>query len=199
MLNREMHLLDLSYNNLTTEDFISLSEYLKCNPNLNGINLCGNIIEMSSCVEMGVALAKASRIKVMNFSNVNIIPEAFPVLFQNVYVEELLLDDNPLGEIGCLMLAKALSSSKTVKKLSVKNIKVSEIGLIHLLGYIKVNDALKEIHLEMNAISYKGLNKAVEISNGTYCKVYFTQTLVGDGDREFFRTYGDLGNVILVD
>ena len=199
MMKREVHELDLSYNNLTTEDFVTLSEYLKSNPDLNGINLSGNIIEMSSCVEVGVALAKASKIKVMNFSNVNMVPEAFPVLFQNVYVEELLLDDNPLGEIGCLMLAKSLATTKTVKKLSVKNIKVSEIGLIHLLGYIKINEGLKEIHLEMNPISNKGLNKAVELSNGTYCKIYFTQTLVGDGDQEFFRLYGDLGNVILVD
>ena len=151
---------------------------------------------MPSCVELGVALSKSTRIKVLNLSNIHLLPEACPVLFHNFCVEELLLDDNPLGEVGCLMLSKALMSSKTVKKLSLKNIEVSDIGLVHLLGYICLNKSLKEIHLEMNRISDNGLNKAIVLSNGTECKIYFSQEYLVDKDN--LNNYIDFGNVIFV-
>lgn len=194
--NRVIDVLDLSYNKLSHNDFLAISEYVKSNPNLNTINLSGNSIEMNSCVELGVALSKSTKIKTLNLSNINLIPEACPVLFQNFYVEELLLNDNPLGEVGCLMLSKALMTSKTVKKLSLKNIEVSDIGLVHLLGYICLNKSLKEIHLEMNRISDNGLNKAIVLSSGTECKIYFSQEYVVDKDN--LHNYVDFGNVIFV-
>ena len=139
------------------------------------LNLSGNKMEMQSAVELGAALNNVNNIKTLNLSNMSIAPEAIPNLLKSLCVEEIILDDNPIGEIGIIMFSKALIKNKTLKKLSLKNTDLSSIGLQHLLISIQGNTTITEIHIENNAIDENGLNTAFTLTKGKKFKIYMSK------------------------
>ena len=173
--NHRVNCLDLSNNNFSTNDFEELSSFLAKNPLLMSLNLSGNKMEMQSAVELGAALNNVNNIKTLNLSNMSIAPEAIPNLLKSLCVEEIILDDNPIGEIGIIMFSKALIKNKTLKKLSLKNTDLSSIGLQHLLISIQGNTTITEIHIENNAIDENGLNTAFTLTKGKKFKIYMSK------------------------
>ena len=52
--------------------------------------------------------------------NMGIISEFIPYLFKSFNLEEIILDDNNLEEVGLIMLIKGLEGDKILKKLVPK-------------------------------------------------------------------------------
>ena len=194
--NHKISVLDLSYNKLVNEDFIEIAQYMTKNPTMASLNLSGNKMELPDAVELGVVLPNVKSIKTLNLSNMNIISDTSPVLFKAFHVEEILVDDNPLEEIGMIMFCKALSTSETVKKVSMKNTNLSMIGLTHLFNSIKNNKVISDIHMENNVIDENGLMIAATFTKGKKIKVYMTKSCVNSEKLFDPATLGE--NVILV-
>ena len=166
------------------------------NPKMVSMNLSGNKMELADAVELGVVLPKVKSIRTLNLSNMNIISDTSPVLFKALDVEEIIVDDNPLEEIGMIMFSKALSASQRVKKISLKNTNLSTIGLTHLFNSLKNNKGISEIHIENNSIDESGFMIAATFTKGKSIKVYMTKSYV-NCDKIFDQeTFGE--NVILV-
>lgn len=173
--SHKVNCLDLSNNNFSNNDFEELSSFLMKNPPLMTLNLSGNKMEMQSAVELGAALNNVHNIKTLNLSNMSIASEAIPNLLKSLCVEEIILDDNPIGEIGLIMLSKALIKNKTVKKISLKNADLSSIGLQHLLISLQGNTTITEIHIENNAIDENGLTTALTLTKGKKFKIFMSK------------------------
>ena len=192
----EISILDLSNNKLVNEDFIEIAQFMTKNPKMVSMNLSGNKMELADAVELGVVLPNVKSIRTLNLSNMNIISDTSPVLFKALDVEEIIVDDNPLEEIGIIMFSKALSASQRVKKISLKNTNLSTIGLTHLFNSLKNNKGISEIHIENNSIDESGFMIAATFTKGKSIKVYMTKSYV-NCDKIFDQeTFGE--NVILV-
>lgn len=168
--------LDLSYNSFQNEDFEEIGKFLKTNPKIQLLNLSGNKMEMQGCIELGVALNNAKQITQLNLSNNNINSDNSPQLFQTMHMEELILDENPLGVIGLMMLSKVITSNATIKKLSLKKTNFDGMGVNIIISWLKKNQTLKEIHLEENSIDENGIKSFSMLSQcATECKVFLSK------------------------
>lgn len=156
-MNTTLEILDLSNNRLREEDFGSIANFLEKNPPIKSISLTENILNMASSILLGSSLHKTTNLKRLELCNMNISPDLTPILFKECNFEELILDDNPLDEIGHIMLAKALKSNTTIKIISLKNTKISSLGLTHMLNCLKELKTIEELHLENNALDDNGI------------------------------------------
>lgn len=167
--------LDLSFNLFQERDFKILSEFLLKNPKIQSLSLNGNFLDMACCISLGMSLDKVTHLKILNMSNMNITSDFTPVLFSKFFIEELILDDNPLDEVGHIMLAKALNSNNSLKKLSLKNTKVSSLGLTHILNRIKLNKMIEELHLENNDLDDNSLIILSAFAKDKSCNIYINK------------------------
>lgn len=156
-MNITLEELDLSNNRLREEDFGSISNFLAKNPPIKRLALTENILNMASSVLLGSSLDKTTNLKRLELCNMNISADLTPILFKKCNFEELILDDNPLDEIGHIMLAKALNSNNSIRIISLKNTKISAFGLTHMLNCIKQLKSIEELHLENNVLDYNGI------------------------------------------
>jgi Ran GTPase-activating protein (RanGAP) involved in mRNA processing and transport len=196
-VNRNITNLDLSNNNFGLEDFNNLTEYLKTNPILNSLDISGNKLSLKSSINLGATLCSMKNIKSLNMSNMGIISEFIPNLFRSFNLEEIILDDNNLEEVGLIMLIKGLEGDKNLKKISLKNTQLSSIGLTSLLKMLdKVKD-FRELHLENNTIDDMSIGIMKNMLKTKKFKIFVSKNLI---NQELFRddALGKESNIIMV-
>lgn len=194
--NSTIDSIDLSYNSFKEGDFATLSSFLINNPKIITLSLSGNFIDMQSCFTLGASFEKATNLKVLNMSNMSIYSDFAPLLFKNLQIEELILDENPLDEIGHIMLAKALHSNVSVKKISLKNTRISAIGLTHVLNCINLNKKMEEVHLELNELDDNALKITSSFAKDKTCLIFISKNnVITQIHSALFET---LTNVVLV-
>jgi Ran GTPase-activating protein (RanGAP) involved in mRNA processing and transport len=195
--NKNIINLDLSNNNFNLDDFNTLIEYIKTNPNLNSLDISGNKLELKSTINLGAILSGTKNIKSLNMSNMGIISEYIPNLFKSFNLDEIILDDNDLEEVGLIMLIKGLEGNKNLKKISLKNTQLSFIGLTSLLKMLdKVKD-FKELHLENNTIDDSCVNIMKTTLKTKQFKIFVSKSMI---NQELFKedTPEKESNIILV-
>ena len=130
-------------------------------------------------------------------SNMGIISEYIPNLFKSFNLDEIILDDNDLEEVGLIMLIKGLEGNKNLKKISLKNTQLSFIGLTSLLKMLdKVKD-FKELHLENNTIDDSCVNIMKTTLKTKQFKIFVSKSMI---NQELFKedTPEKESNIILV-
>ena len=130
-------------------------------------------------------------------SNMGIISDYIPTLFKNFNLDEIVLDDNNLEEVGLIMLIKGLEGNKNLKKISLKNTQLSFIGLTSLLKMLdKVKD-FKELHLENNTIDDSCVNIMKTTLKTKQFKIFVSKNMV---NQELFKddALGKESNIIMV-
>jgi hypothetical protein len=196
-VNKNITNLDLSNNNFTLNDFNFLIEYLKINPILNSLDISGNKLQLKSSINLGAILCTIKNIKSINMSNMGIISEFIPNLFKSFNLDEIILDDNNLEEVGLIMLIKGLEANKNLKKISLKNTHLSFIGLTSLLKMLdKVKD-FKELHLENNIIDDSCVNIMKTTLKNKQFKIFVSKNMI---NQELFKedVLGKESNIIMI-
>ena len=195
--NKNITNLDLSYNDFKINDFDDLSNYLKTDPILNSLDISGNKIELKSSINLGAVLSGIKNVKSLNMSNMKIISEYIPNLFKNSNLDDIILDDNELEDVGLIMLIKGLEGNKILKKLSLKNTKISFIGVSNLLKILVKLKEFKELHLENNTIDDTCINIIKTTLKTKQFKIFVSKVMV---NQDLFKEdiLGKESNIVMV-
>ena len=177
--NNKVLKIDLSYNSLKTEDILEVGKLLRTNPKLQMFNISGNKLEMRGIVELGLTINCAKQIIQLGLADMNINSDACPQIFNTMFIEELILDDNPIGVIGLMMFAKTITANNTIKKLSLKNTNLEDMSIGLIVSWLNKNLTLKEIHLEENKINEDGIsNFSILMGMKTECKFFISKSKI---------------------
>ena len=135
--NKQLKVLDLTKNSLTTTGVIKIAKALQNNKNLLSLKMgytrfcweaAGDIAGIISC---------------------------------NTKLEELDLGGNCLGSIGTKIIAKALSDIVTLKKLYIDNTNIADEAAIDVTGILSNNRKLKVFVISENYLSATSVEKIV--------------------------------------
>ena len=194
--NKNITNLDLSNNKFKLGDFNTLIEYLKTDPILNSLDISGNKLDLKSSINLGATLCNMKNIKSLNMSNMGIISEFIPNLFRSFSLDDIILDDNNLEEVGLIMLIKGLEGNKNLKKISLRNTQLSFIGLTSLLKMLDKAKDFKELHIENNIIDDSCVNIMVTTLKTKQFKIFVTKSMI---NQELFKenALGQQSNIIM--
>jgi hypothetical protein len=173
--NKKINHLDISSNYLKLKDFQVLIEYLKTNPELSLLDISDNRLDSQSCTLLGEVLNTVNKIKTLNMSNMGINSENILILFKSLCMNEIILDDNDIGDEGLPLLIKIFSENQNLKKISLKNTNLSGKGLDNLLKILEKMNDFKELHLENNHIDESGINSMMNAVEGKQFKVFVSK------------------------
>ena len=136
-------------------------------------------------------------IKSINMSNMGIVSDYIPNLFKSFNLDDTILDDNNLEEVGLIMLIKGLEANKNLKKLSLKNTQLSFIGLTSLLKMLDKAKDFKELHLENNTIDDSCVNIMKTTLKTKQFKIFVSKNMV---NQELFKedALGKESNLIMI-
>ena len=195
--NKNITHLDLSNNNFELKDFNALVEFLKTSPILNLLDISGNKLDLQSSVNLGSVLTQMKNIKSLNMSNMGINSDNTPILFKSFNADEIILDNNEIGEVGLIMLIKVFGGIKNLKKISLKNTQLSSIGLSSLLKMLEKTKDFKELHLENNPIDDMCINIMKTTLKSKQFKIFVSKDKV---NQELFKddALGKETNIIMV-
>ncbi|EGC40533.1 hypothetical protein DICPUDRAFT_73870 [Dictyostelium purpureum] len=90
------------------------------------------------------------------------IEKLLPYLSKHRYIEELILDSNPIGDQGIIFISDLLKSNSVLKELDVQSSK-AENGLEYIGAAIAQNKTLKKLIWSYNKSSYSSI---IYLSNG---------------------------------
>ena len=195
--NKNITNLDLSNNKFKLGDFNTLIEYLKTDPILNSLDISGNKLDLKSSINLGATLCNMKNIKSLNMSNMCIIIDFIPNLFRSFSLDDIILDDNNLEEVGLIMLIKGLEGNKNLKKISLRNTQLSFIGLTSLLKMLDKAKDFKELHIENNIIDDSCVNIMVTTLKTKQFKIFVNKSMI---NQELFKenALGQQSNIIMV-
>ncbi len=123
--------------------------------------------------------------------------ENIPHLLKSYNLDEIILDDNNLEEVGLMMLSKGLEGNKNLKIISLKNTKLSFIGLSSLLKMLNNLKDFKELHLENNIIDDNCINIIKTTIKTQQFKIFVSRNMV---NKEIFieDVNGKESNLIMI-
>jgi hypothetical protein len=126
-----------------------------------------------------------------------IISEYIPNLFKNSNLDDIILDDNELEDVGLIMLIKGLEGNKILKRLSLKNTKISFIGVTSLLKFLVKLKEFKELHLENNTIDDNCINIINTTLKTKQLKIFVSKAMV---NQDLFKEdiLGKESNIVMV-
>ena len=174
-INKKINHLDISSNCFKLKDFQVLVEYLKTNPELSLLDISDNKLNSQSYTDLGEVLNAVSKIKALNMSNMGINSENIPILFKSLCMNEIILDDNDIGDEGLPLLVKIFDENQNIKKISLKNTNISGKGLENLLETLEKMNDFKELHLENNHIDESGINAMMNSIKEKQFKVFISK------------------------
>ena len=173
--NKKINHLDISSNYLKLKDFQVIIEFLKTNPELSLLDISDNKLDSQSYTYLGEVLNTVSKIKTLNMSNMGINSENIPILFKSLCMNEIILDDNDIGDEGLPLLIKIFGENQNLKKISLKNTNLSGKGLDNLLEILEKMNDFKELHLENNHIDESGINSMMNAVKEKQYKVFVSK------------------------
>ncbi|KAJ3125542.1 hypothetical protein HK098_000161 [Nowakowskiella sp. JEL0407] len=147
--NCRLSLLDLSYNNLTSDDASVLASALIRNTALQVLNLSFNKIGAEGAFALSTALIKNSSLKVLSLSSNRVGNEGATslatALFTNRTLQVLHLGLNKVGYDGVNALAMALKWNTSLKILSLSSNKIEPMGVYSLASQLEFNNTLEKM------------------------------------------------------
>uniref|UniRef100_A0A6B2L0U2 NAD(P)(+)--arginine ADP-ribosyltransferase n=1 Tax=Arcella intermedia TaxID=1963864 RepID=A0A6B2L0U2_9EUKA len=78
------------------------------------------------------------------------------ILFNSTSIQQLYLNDNPIGPEGAKSLADSLEKNTTLCELYLEGNQIGDIGLMYLCKALQLNTTLKQLDLNNNQIGEEG-------------------------------------------
>jgi len=163
--------LDLSNNNIESEDVLVLCEFLKENKTLAKLNLSNNQIEIGGAQ----ALAEA--------------------LLENKTLTTLILNDANITDTGSIELAQSLVSNNSLKHISLKGNSIKDTGAKAFAIALSVNTSLQFLDLSFNRLTTDGiqtLQDSVQKKEVDFKKM-LKITYLNKSPKRFEKLFGHTG------
>ena len=165
--NTTLKELNISYNELKSQDFKSLSKYFNSNPSLKKLDLSGNKLGPQDSNVIGVTFKKLTNLEELKLNNCGISDESVGQLFNFLNessIQHLEIDSNNLGMTGPMVFMKKIQVSNKLKYFSYKNMAFQPYFVGMIIKSLSDNPGLETINLMENKIKDDELKQLV---NGT--------------------------------
>lgn len=160
--------LDLSNNSIGENESRSFVDFIQKYQNLKELNLSRNTLTSPAANSIGIYLKLVKGLIKIDLTKCELNEESSPLLIKNLdssAIENIILDSNPLGQVGAILLANMLRINKNIKTISLNNCWITGMGITLLAKNCENNTVLKEIDLRNNKLNneeYKMLKKLLE-------------------------------------
>ena len=194
--NTTLKKLDISYNNLTREDFYIIGQYISNNLNLKYLDLSGNLINAQTANSFGISLRKNKNLTCLKLNKCDLNEESAPQLLNymnetNISIIEL--DENKFGEMGPLIILNKLRATLSLKELSLQSCEVFPNFLNTVAQNLKDWNNLEKINLKNNSFTDEDLKLfCEEIKNNKKILVKFSKNKLSSNAIEIVRNYKNL-------
>ena len=165
--NTTLKELNISYNELKSQDFKSLSKYFNSNPSLKKLDISGNKLGPQDSNVIGVTFKKLTNLEELKLNNCGISDESVGQLFNFLNessIQHLEIDSNNLGMTGPMVFMKKIQVSNKLKYFSYKNMVFQPYFVGMIIKSLSDNPGLETINLMENKIKDDELKQLV---NGT--------------------------------
>ena len=162
-----LQVLDLSYNNISSQSADGIAAVIDSNPLLNQLWLDGNdLLHSTGTIKICKALRKIRTLSILSLCNNGITDDAADelsaVITQNVLLEDLLLSNNQLHSTGIEVIAESLNKLIKLRKLDLFNNNIGKEGASLLAVVVQNSTSLQDLFLSSNNLETSG---ALEICN----------------------------------
>ena len=161
-----LQVLDLSYNNISSQSADGIAAVIDSNPLLNQLWLDGNDLHSTGTIKICKALKKIRTLSILSLCNNGITDDAAvelsAVITQNVLLEDLLLSNNQLHSTGIELIAESLNKLIKLRKLDLFNNNIGKDSASLLAVVMQNSTSLQDLFLSSNNLETSG---ALEICN----------------------------------
>ena len=155
-----LQVLDLSYNNISSQSADGIAAVIDSNPLLNQLWLDGNDLHSTGTIKICKALKKIRTLSILSLCNNGITDdtadELSAVITQNVLLEDLLLSNNQLHSTGIELIAESLNKLLKLRKLDLFNNNIGKEGASSLTVVIQNSTSIQDLFLSSNNLETSG-------------------------------------------
>ena len=153
--------LDLSNNSLSSISVASIIESQLKNSTIRELNMSGAHLSEENCTSLTSLLQESvCQLSQLYISECGITGEGVvhleKGLTNNYSLVQLIMDKNPIGDIGAASLGKMIRSNAVLKTLYLHNCEITSSGIIHLAQGLISNHSLETLWLGGNHCEMRG-------------------------------------------
>ena len=186
--NSTLKELDISYNDLSLEDFKILSNYLNLNPHLKSLDISGNNLENKSANLIGVTFKKLTYLEEIKLNDCSITDESAPQILMYLNesnIKNLEIDSNKFGPMAPMLILKKIQISNKLKYISFQKMEFQPYFVDMIIQAININTSIERVNLKQNKIKEEDLKKFVEaLSKQKNVKFLFSRDMVPSNAHE---------------
>lgn len=159
--------LDLSYNNITYDGIIAVTDFLKQSTTLRQLSISHNYISIEGAKMIVEAIQYNTTLQKLDISYCGFsddMPSITSNIFcKNVTLKEFNLSHNNISYKVARVIAELVKIITALQKLDISYCNITDDGILTLTSYIQQNNALKWLIMSHNKISMDGANKIAEV------------------------------------
>ena len=162
--NIEIEVLNLSYNVMTNDGIMIISDFLKKNNTVQELIMSNSMIsdsQISEVVQINTTLRKVS------ISNCDISDDGVVVISESVKkndnLKELDISHNEINIKGANKIAEVFEVNVSLKKLDISNCNIPTVGIESISNSLQKNCTLEELDMSYNKINIKRVTKITEV------------------------------------
>ena len=160
--NSTLKELDISYNELSIEDFQLLSNYLNLNPPLKSLDISGNNLQNKAANLVGVTFKKLTNLKEIKLNDCSINDETAPQILMYLNesnIQNLEIDSNKFGPMAPMLILKKIQVSNKLKYISFQKMEFQPYFVDMIIQAININTSIERVNLKQNKIKEEDLKK----------------------------------------
>ena len=183
--------LRISFNQLVSQDFKSLSKYLNSNPPLKKLDLSGNKLGPQDANDIGVSFKKLTNLEELKLNKCDINDESISQLFNFLNescIQHLEIDSNNLGMTGPMLVMKKIQINNKIKYFSYKNMALQPYFIGMVIKTLTDNPTIEKINLMENKIKDEELKQLASATmNLKNKKIIFSKDKVSPNALEILK------------
>ena len=186
--NSTLKELDISYNELSIEDFQLLSNYLNLNPPLKSLDISGNNLQNKAANLVGVTFKKLTNLKEIKLNDCSINDETAPQILMYLNesnIQNLEIDSNKFGPMAPMLILKKIQVSSKLKYISFQKMEFQPYFVDMIIQAININTSIERVNLKQNKIKEEDLKKFGEaVAKLKNVKFLFSRDMVPSNSHE---------------
>jgi hypothetical protein len=186
--NSTLKELDLSYNELSIQDFQLLSNYLNLNPPLKSLDISGNNLQNKAANLVGVTFKKLTNLKEIKLNDCSINDETAPQILMYLNesnIQNLEIDSNKFGPMAPMLILKKIQVSNKLKYISFQKMEFQPYFVDMIIQAININTSIERVNLKQNKIKEEDLKKFGEaVAKLKNVKFLFSRDMVPSNAHE---------------
>ena len=180
--NSSLKELDISYNQLSKDDFKNLNDYLNLNPPLRSLDISGNQLIKQAANLIGVTFKNLTHLEEIKLNECGITDETTPQILMYINesnIHNLEIDSNNFGPMAPMLILKKIQISNKLKYISFQKMEFQPYFVDMIIQAITINTSIERVNLKNNKIKEEDLKKFVDaVSKLKNVKFLFSRDMV---------------------